>query len=168
MLRSPMSDVFALRDTVDRFVSESLGSDPFRVLWSRSGAPGAVAQPIPLDVYATDEQAVVLAAIPGMRPEDLDLSIHQNTVTLSGTIGNVPDADEAKGATWYVHELGSGAFRRSVTLPFPVDADRVEASFDQGILRVVLPKAETAKPRKIAISSGRTQEIGAGGDADAR
>jgi HSP20 family protein len=167
MIRSPLfNDMLALRDTVDRFVSEGFGNDPFRVIWSRNANNNAVAQPIPLDVYATDDHAIVLAAVPGMRPDDLELTVHQNTVTLSGSIGNVPDAEEAKGATWYIHELGSGSFRRSVTLPFPVDSDRAEASFEHGILRVVLPKAETAKPRKIAIASSRPQEIAAGEPAE--
>ncbi|MCC6792738.1 MAG: Hsp20/alpha crystallin family protein [Thermomicrobiales bacterium] len=163
MIRSPLfSDMLALRDSVDRFVSEGFGGDPFRVIWSRGGNPQAVAQPIPMDVYATEDTVVILAAIPGMRPDDLELSVHQNTVTLSGAVGNVPDTEEAKGATWYIHELSSGSFRRSVTLPFPVDADRAEASFEHGILRVNLPKAETAKPRKIAVTSGRPQGIEAG------
>lgn len=163
MMRSPLfSDMVALRDTVDRFVNEGFGNDPFRVLWSRAGQGGGIAQPIPLDVYATPDQVVVLAAVPGMRPEDLDLTVHQNTVTLTGSIGNVADSEEAKGATWYVHELAGGTFRRSVTLPFPVNADQAEASFEHGILRVVLPKADSAKPRRIAITSGGRAEIGEG------
>ena len=72
----------------------------------------------------------------------------QNTVTLSGTVGNVADSEEAKGATWYVHELGNGTYRRSITLPFAVDADATQATFEHGILRIVLPKAASAKPRK--------------------
>ena len=156
MMRSPLfNDFVALRDTVDRFVNESFGTDPFRTLWSRGGNGQYMAQPMPLDVYATEDQAVILAAVPGMRPEDLELTVHQNTVSLSGKIGSVPETEEAKGATWYVHELGSGTYRRSVTLPFPVDANQAEATFEHGILRVVLPKAETAKARKIAIGGSQ-------------
>jgi HSP20 family protein len=154
MTRSPfLSDFVALRDTLEQLVNQTP--------WSRAGN-GTAPWPMPLDVYATDEAAVVLAAVPGMRPEDLELTVHQTTVTLAGTIGNVADAEEAKGATWFVHELASGAFRRSVTLPFPVDAERARAAFEHGVLRVTLPKAESAKPRKIAI--GGQPEALAGGE----
>jgi HSP20 family protein len=156
MFRHPLfSDVFALRDTVDRFINESVGSDPHRTVWSREANGTSAAQPMPLDVYATEDKAVILAAVPGMQPDDLDLAIHENTVTMSGRIASVTQADETKGATWYAHELWSGEVRRSVTLPFPIDADRAEAVFENGILRVVLPKAESAKPRRISITSGQ-------------
>ena len=157
MFRQPLfSDVFALRDAVDRLANQAFGDDQYRTQWSRSsnGNGTKPVQPMPLDVYATEDQAVILAAVPGMQPEDLDLAIHEHTVTLSGTVESTANAEETKGATWYAHELWSGEVRRSVTLPFPIDADRAEAVFENGILRVVLPKAETAKPRKIAISGG--------------
>lgn len=158
MFRQPLlSPPFALRDTVDRLFNETLGNDQLQTLWSRGTGAGTVAQVMPLDVYATGEQVVIMAAVPGMQPDQLDLTIHQNTVTLSGTIQNVANAEEAKGATWYLNELWSGEIRRSVTLPFPVDADAAEASFEHGILRVVLPKAESAKPRRIQIGGSTGQ-----------
>jgi|SRR5215211_7324470 len=158
MMRSPLfNDFVALRDTVDQLVNDSFGTAPFRNLWTRGGNGQNIAQPMPLDVYATEDRVVILAAVPGMDPNELELTVHQNTVSLSGKIGNVSETEEAKGATWYVHELASGAFRRSITLPFPVDSEQTEASFENGILRVVLPKAESAKPRKIAINAGQSQ-----------
>lgn len=156
MYRSPFfNDFVALRDTLDQITNDQLSAGPFRTVWSRTGENGKVAQPMPLDIYATDDRAVILAAVPGMRPGDLELTVHQNTVTFSGTIGNVAETKEAKGATWYLHELSSGSFRRSVTLPFPVDADKADATFTDGILRVTLPKAETAKPKKITVAGDR-------------
>jgi HSP20 family protein len=158
MFRNPvLPDAYALRDTVDRLFTESFG-DPFRTLWSRAGNGSVTVQPMPLDVYATEDHVVILAAVPGMQPDNLDLSIHENTVTLSGTIENTAKSEETKGATWYAHELWSGEVRRSVTLPFPVDPDRAEATFEQGILRVSLPKAESAKPRRIPVSGGTHQQ----------
>jgi HSP20 family protein len=164
MMRSPFfNDFVALRDTVDRVVNDAFATSPFQTVWSRGGNGQQLAQPMPLDVYATEDQAVIVAAVPGMRPEDLELTVHQNTVTLSGTVGNVAESEEAKGATWYVHELGSGTYRRSITLPFPVDADQTEATFDHGILRITLPKAESAKPRKISIGGQpQSQAIASG------
>ncbi|MER3486751.1 MAG: Hsp20/alpha crystallin family protein, partial [Chloroflexota bacterium] len=63
---------------------------------------------------------VILAAAPGMRQEDLDISFHQGTLVLSGKIADVAESEDAKGATWYLHELPRGTFRRVVTLPFEV------------------------------------------------
>jgi len=168
MFRRPLlSDLFALRDAVDELVNAGVGSDRPGASPPRGGA--ATTQPMALDVYATDGRAIILAAVPGMRPDQLDLAVHENTVTLSGWVDDPSDADETKKATWYLHELWSGAVRRSVTLPFPVDADRAEATFEHGMLRVVLPKAEAATPRKIQITTGSrpAAAVGAESGADA-
>lgn len=158
MFRNPLlNDFVALRDRVDRLVGETMRDDPFRTSWTRSANGATLAQPMALDVYTTEEHVVILAAVPGMRASDLDLSVHENTVTISGKIADVTESTETKGATWYVHELWSGEVRRSVTLPFAVNADRADARFEDGILRITLPKAESAKPRKISISGGQAK-----------
>jgi len=164
MMRNPLfNDLSSLRNTIDQLFGETSVGDSFGTLASRAATGGgAVAQPMPLDVYATDDQVVITAAAPGMNPEDLQLTVHQNTVTLNGSVSSVADTEEAKTATWYVHELPSGTYRRSITLPFAVDADRADASFEQGMLRVVLPKAEAAKPKQISINTGQSQAIEAG------
>ncbi len=165
MMRNPLfNDLFSLRNTIDQLFGDNSLGDSFGTLASRAATGGgAVAQPMPLDVYALDDHVVITAAAPGMNPEDLQLTVHQNTVTLSGEVSSVADTEEAKNATWYVHELPSGTYRRSITLPFAVDADQANATFEQGILRVVLPKAEAAKPKQISINTGQSQAIEAGG-----
>lgn len=166
MIRSPLfNDLLNLRNTVDQLFgnNESPFGESFNTLWSRGETGGrTVAHPMPIDVYATDDDVVIVAAVPGMNPEDLDLTVHRNTVTLSGSIRDVMDSDEGKDATWYVHELTNGSFRRSVTLPFLVDSERATANFEHGILRVVLPKSEAAKPQRIAINPGQSEAITAG------
>ena len=163
MIRTPLfNDLVTLRNTLDQ-LRESPSGDAFDTLWSRAETGGGVvARPMPLDVYATDDQIVITAAVPGMKPDNLQLTVHQNTVTLSGSLQSVADTEEAKNTTWYLRELPSGTYRRSVTLPFDVDADKADASFEHGILRVVLPKAEASKPRQISIHSGQNQAIEAG------
>ena len=131
----------------DRLLTETIGGS--RSQASRTN--GVMSQPMPVDLYATDDEAVLIAALPGVRSEDLNLSIHENTVTISGKIFDAAKSQEAKGATWYLRELWSGQFQRSVTLPFPIDSDRVNADFEDGILKVTLPKIEQAKPKKITI-----------------
>jgi HSP20 family protein len=156
MMRSPL-----LNELFSQFLRENPFGDAFDTLWSRSATSGgAIARPMPLDIYATDDDVILVAAVPGMRPDDLQLSVQKNTITLSGTVQSVMDSEEGKNATWYLRELASGSYQRSVTLPFPVDVDRADAQFENGILRVVLPKAEASKPKQIAIQTGsRSQAI---------
>lgn len=129
---------------------------PARANWAQTAT---VSQPIPVDIYANDNQAVIIAALPGVQPSDLDLKVHQNQVTITGKVANTGASEDAKGATWLAKELWSGEFRRSVTLPFAVDTDAAAASFENGVLRVTLPKAESAKPRTIAINGAAPSPI---------
>lgn len=135
-----------LRDAINQLLDNS-------VIPARDAQPGGSRQPraLPLDVYATPEEAVILAALPGATPDDVEITYHERTVTLSGEAPRPAEREGHEDATWYLRELWSGAFQRSVTLPFEVDPSKAEASFAQGILRITLPKAESAKPRKVAL-----------------
>jgi HSP20 family protein len=156
-----MNDSVRLRDAMDRFFGEPV----FRTFATSQRSTGTFS--IPVDVFATDSDVFVIASAPGLGPEELEATIDENVLALSGTIPNVAKSTEAEGATWYLHENGHGQFRRTVTLPVDVDADQAEASFEHGILRLRLPKAEAAKPRQIKIRSGEPIEISAEtGDAE--
>jgi HSP20 family protein len=159
-------DFVVLRDAMNQLLEESFV--PSRA--SRGSGNGTMVRPLPLDVYATQDEAVVIAAVPGMNPQDLEVTINQNVVTLSGSVPTAAESEQGKGATWYLHELWHGQFRRSVTLPFEVEAGRAEATFENGIVRISLPKAERAKPHKIAIraASGQQEAIGAGSESQQR
>ncbi len=151
------SDFIQLRQAMQELLQDSfVPSGGSRYRWG-TGTWG-MAQPLPLDVYATQDEAVIIAAVPGMSPQNLEVTIDQNVVTLSGTVPTAAESEQGKGATWYLHELWHGQFRRSVTLPFEVDAAEADASFENGIVRIVLPKAERAKPHKIAINTGNGQQ----------
>lgn len=155
----PFSDEFtSLRQAMDRLMNDAVVGAPFWGRGSRSGSSS-----LPLAVYSTADDVVLLAAAPGMNPQQLDVSVHQGTVTISGTIPNVAESEEAKEATWYIAELPSGQFSRSLTLPFPLNADQAKASYQAGIIKIVIPKAAEAKPKKIAIAnSDQSQQIAAG------
>jgi HSP20 family protein len=90
----------------------------------------------------------VEALIPGLDAKDLELTVMRNTLTLSGerkeTEGNV---------TWHRNERGSGKFLRTIELPVEVDADRVKAECRNGVLTIIMPKAEAARPRKISVQA---------------
>lgn len=142
-------DMISLRSAMDRLFNES-----FVPGQSGNGTRGVM----PLDVYATEDEVVVLAAIPGMNAEDVEITIEKNVLTMSGSLPNVAEAEEAKEASWYLHELPYGSFERTLTLPMEMDSSRAEATVDNGMMRLVLPKAETAKPRQIKVKVGGSQE----------
>ena len=157
------SDFVLLRDAMNQILSDSfVPSGGAWYGWSPGARNGAMARPVPLDVYATPDEAIVIAALPGLNREDLEITFTQDTLTLSGSMPNVAESDQGQNATWYAHELWSGQFQRTVSLPFEVDAGKAEATFENGLVRIALPKAERAKPHKIAIKAGSGQEaIGA-------
>lgn len=142
------SDFVVLRDAMHQLLEESVV--PSRA--GRNGSRTGTVARLPIDVFATNDEAVVIAAVPGLQPEDLDVTINQNTLSLAGHVPTAADSEQGKGATWYLQELGHGQFQRTVTLPFEVDATQAEAVFDNGLVRITLPKAARAKPQKIAVS----------------
>lgn len=149
------SEFVVLRDAMNQLLEESFV--PARG-GRTSGSNGTAVRPLPLDVYATSDEAVIIAAVPGMDPDDLDITINQNVVTLTGQVPTAAESEQGKGATWYLHELWHGKFQRSITLPFEIDSAKAEATFENGIVRVILPKAERAKPQKIAIRTANGQQ----------
>jgi len=149
-----VDDFVSLRGAMDRLFNESFVADPFRALWASAGS----ARMLPLDVFETEDAVVVLAAAPGIAPEALEITVNKGTITLSGQVPNVAESESAKGATWHLHELSHGTFRRTMTLPFDIDAAQADATFEHGMLRLRLPKAEAAKPRQIKITVAGTEQ----------
>jgi HSP20 family protein len=104
----------------------------------------------PVNVRLDDQAVYVEADMPGIDPAKLDVHVTEgNRLTIQGERAEV----NLPNAVWHRQERGHGTFMRELTLPTLVDADKVEAKFEAGVLRLTLPKAEAAKPRKIAIRS---------------
>jgi HSP20 family protein len=104
-----------------------------------------------MNVWANQDGALITAELPGVRPEDIEISVVSDTLTLSGQ--RQPEELE-EGDTYHRRERACGSFSRTFQLPFPVAADQVEAAFDKGVLRVTLPRLEEDKPRKITVKAG--------------
>src|SRR4051794_11232703 len=152
-------DFVSLQDAMDRLLSESFAIGPARAFWSAgANTNGSARVNLPLDVYANDGEVILIAAVPGVEPDDIELSINQNTVTLRGELKNVASSEEAKNATWFIHELPNGKFQRSLTLPVDIDAANADATFDHGILKLRLPKAVGAQPKQIKVRSASSQQ----------
>jgi HSP20 family protein len=103
----------------------------------------------PLNVWAGADGALITAEVPGVRPDQIDVTVHQDTVTLSGK--RDPEAVDSD-AIVHRQERIHGAFARTVLLPFRVDADKVSAHCDRGVLILELPRHEADKPRKVKIA----------------
>lgn len=101
-----------------------------------------------LDLYHNNDNVVALVELPGMRKEDIEISLHDGTLTIGGERKEEPNQEEGALRT----ERFTGKFRRSVTLPARVDANKVSATYKDGILTVSLPKAEEAKPKQIQVN----------------
>ncbi len=151
------SDFVLLRDAMNQLLTDSVvPAGGTRSRWG--GGAQAMARPVPLDLYATPDAAIVIAAVPGMTPENLEITYTHNTLTLSGSVPEVTESEQGQQATWYLRELWSGQFQRTVSLPFEVDASQAEATFEHGLVRITLPKAEWTKPQKIAVTAGGGQQ----------
>lgn len=102
-----------------------------------------------LNVYASPEGVAITAEVPGMSADDIDISVHRDTVTLKGECKGRPD-----GVTGYHRrERGSGSFVRTLSLPFSVDPDKVQAQYRNGVLHMSLQRPEADKPRRISVDA---------------
>lgn len=139
--RSPMREMERLRREMDRLFSQ---------LPSGTGLAGAPSYPA-MNVWLNEDSVIVTAELPGCNPDELDISVINDTLTLSG---NRVAEELPEGAVYHRRERGCGRFTRTFQLPFQIDAGKVEAHFDKGVLQVTLPRAEEDKPKKIQIKAG--------------
>jgi len=103
-----------------------------------------------LNVWSNEEGLLVTAEVPGVSPQDIEVNVIGETLTLSGA--RKPD-ELKEGARYHRQERGYGNFSRTLQLPFPVSVEKIEANFKSGVLSIRLPRAEEDKPRKIAVKS---------------
>jgi HSP20 family protein len=131
----------SLRDDLN-----SLFESPFWSAFNRTGELFSGWSPA-LDLYQNNDNMIAVFELPGMRKEDIEISLHDGTLTIAGERkSETPNTDKAQRSERYV-----GTFRRSISLPARVDPNKVSASYRDGVLRVTLPKAEEAKPKQIQV-----------------
>lgn len=102
----------------------------------------------PINVWTSEDEAIVRAELPGIEPADIDISLVNDTLTIKGCRNKEA---EKEGETCHRQERGYGQFARSLQLPFRVESDKVEARFADGVLEISLPRAESDKARKISV-----------------
>jgi HSP20 family protein len=140
---SPIRDVFGLRDEMSRMLEENFG---------RSFTPEAQVWQAPLDVEEDALGYVVRAELPGMKLEDIKISLVQNQLVLRAEKRR---EIEKKETTYHRVERAYGQFERTLTLPSAVRSDKIEAMYRDGVLEVSIPKAEEAKSREIEIKTAK-------------
>jgi HSP20 family protein len=142
----PMSDMLSLRDAMERLFQESF----VRAGHALASASG---EPILLDVADAGDRYVIRASLPGVQPDDVHLSVQDDTLTLRGE--RKPE-ETLSDARWLLRERRPGSVERTVTLPGSVDVEAAQAKYEHGVLTLNLPKAAQAQPRKIRIGDGQS------------
>jgi HSP20 family protein len=138
---APVSNAFAVSKAMDRMVRDAFGEAWFNA----TGAAPA------LDIRENESAFVVNAALPGWKPEQVDISFEKGVVTLKGDVESQTEAGESNERT-HVREIRRESFVRRFSLPVEVDADKATAEFENGLLTLTIPKAEAVKPKQIKIA----------------
>ena len=138
---SPFTDLVSLRDTMERLFDERLFRPTWLGIGEREAAPA-------LDLYTTPEAIVAKVALPGVKPEDVDVTIGDDLLTITGTF---KEDKETTGAGYVHKELSHGSFSRSFSIPTAIKAEAATASFKDGLLTLTLPKTEEVKPKRVKV-----------------
>ena len=138
--RNPFVELERLRKEMDRLFTDAMGRGPATMT---SGVFPA------LNVTEDADKIYVQAELPGFKSDDIDISVEKNTLSLRGE----RKGEDVANVNHHRRERRTGKFHKALTLPYDVNAEAVEAEFKNGVLKLVLPKAEHAKPKKISIKA---------------
>lgn len=139
----PWRDMASMREAMERMIQENFLRPAGSILPAMRGL-------VPLDVVEKDDSFEVRASLPGVKPEDVQVTVQGDTLTIRG---ETKGEQERKEENWLLRERRSGSVYRSITLPSALDADRATARFEQGVLILDIPKSEKAKAKQIQVSS---------------
>jgi HSP20 family protein len=140
---SPFGELMSLRSAMDRLFEDSFVRRPFGVGFDTPQAS------LPLDVTRTADELIVEAALPGIKPEDVEVTVEDGTLSIRGEFRE--EKREGEGES-LVQEIRRGTVARAVTLPTGLEPDKATATFENGVLTLRIPKAESVKPKQIRIS----------------
>lgn len=146
--QEPAAGFATMQNRLNQLVNDTLGA----LDWRYDGSATAAWVP-PVDIFEQADAIRILAEVPGVKPENVSISVEGNTLTIHGTKDQI-----AEERTERVHryERSYGAFERTFTLPATVDASSIKASYENGVLTVTLPKAEQAKARQIPVEVSKS------------
>ncbi|WP_069801937.1 Hsp20/alpha crystallin family protein [Thermogemmatispora onikobensis] len=142
----PWREMMSLREAMDRLFEQTVVRPFFGTPFSPT---------MPLNVYETDQGYQVQALLPGVKPEDIDLTVQEHTLTIKARYPAL--VDEGKQVNWLLHEIGSGEYVRSITFAKPIVADQIETHYEHGLLTITVPVSEASRPKRIAITAGQPE-----------
>jgi HSP20 family protein len=145
----PLREMMSLRNAVDRMFEDSFVRPSHH--WPELGGGE-----VPLDMYQTADDIVIKAALPGIKPEEVDISITGDALTIKG---EHKEEKEVKQEDYFRKEHRYGAFSRSIVLPRSLKTDKAEATFENGVLTLTVPKAEEVKPQQIKVKAKPMIEV---------
>jgi HSP20 family protein len=143
--RSPLADLQVASSSLNRLFDEA------RRGWPEAGNQLTGTWMPPVDVFENTNEVRIVAEMPGVRPDDIRISVENNVITIRGEKQPTQDAEGKESDRVHRSERVYGLFERSFTMPTTVDAEKIVARYEQGVLTLVLPKAERAKPRQISV-----------------
>jgi HSP20 family protein len=152
-LWDPFNDVVSLRDAMDRLLQDSFIRPSGGRTQRERGGDGAM---LPLDLKESEDSYTIQASLPGVKPEDIQVQVVGDTVIIRGEVRD--ERENKQGEQVVLRERRLGRFARTVTLPMPIDPEHVEATFENGVLTLRLPKSQMAKPRRIEVRSTAGQQ----------
>lgn len=147
--RDPFREMLTLRNAMDRFFENALTSPS-------SGWSEQTTWDLPLDVTENEDEFVVKASVPGIEPDDLEITYNANMLTIRGEVKE--DREQEQGR-YHLRERRFGSFTRSISLPTPIKSENIDAHYEAGVLTLRLPKAEEAKPKRIQIKGGEQKVL---------
>jgi HSP20 family protein len=140
----PVREMVTLRDAMDRLLD-----DAFTRPWGLTEGGRAGMAPS-VDMYETENDVVIKAALPGMKAEDVEINVTGEMITIKG---EAKEKTEVKEKAYHVREQRWGAFERTLGLPTVVQSEKAKAEFEDGVLVITLPKAEEVKPKTITVKA---------------
>ena len=135
----PMSDILSLREAMDRLFEDSFIRPS---VWQNAAVSA------PVDIKETEDAYLLKADLPGFTADDIDINVTHDTVTIAGELKQDEGSNDEG---WLRQERRAGKFSRSFTLPVEIDSTKVDATFQNGVLHLTLPKAEAVRPRTIKV-----------------
>lgn len=147
----PTAEMTSLHDAVSQLMERAV----MRPGFSWGSTANSYSQ---MNVFEADGRYYCQVLLPGASPDDIDLTVRQNTLTLKGKIAESVSPQQRKDIVYLLHEFGGGEFTRSISFPKDVRGDAVEARYENGILTIVVPVAEHAQPRRITIQRESDQQ----------
>jgi HSP20 family protein len=139
----PVRELSNVQDMMDRMFDDGFVRPFSQALWDTASVPT-------MDLYQTENDIVVKMGLPGVKPDDIQISVTNGVLCIRG---EVKEEEEKKEKTYHLRERRYGSFSRSVTLPSNVDVEKSDADFENGILTLTLPKAEEAKSKTITVKA---------------